>query len=218
MFSNSNHLQIKKKKSKRRTTRRKTPRTVLSKTPRTLFSKTTRLKDKYVLSAHGSMYPFVDPIDISKKNISVVFYTDFGGTCYATNRDPNLVCKKRYMKGRSVFSHDRPREFNNLVPELFFWPLRTTMDSHSGVKQCNNNKIIMNFDNHQKYPDKIMPWDLYACRPYKIFLSEVIDYIYYNITKNFTLHILTCLDIPYNYNYDYLPKYSGGGNLLKNKL
>ena len=93
-----------------------------------------------------------------------------------------------------------------MIPDLFFWPLRTTMPSHSGVKRCSDNKVIMNFD--RDYPDKIMPWDLYACRPYKIFLSDVIKIISLQFTKKFELHILTCLDMPYDYDRNLLPIYS----------
>ena len=53
-----------------------------------------------------------------------------------------------------------------------------------------------------------MSWDLYGFRPYKVLLSEVIDYIHKYMSQNFELHILTCLELPYNYNISKLPIYS----------
>ena len=211
---NNNNLGTKKTKrnkktkgTKRNTTKSNTTRKVIFEfnTPK----KKKKRKDKkemFVLSAHGSVYPYNPPINIKDKNIEVVFYTDFGGTCFATNRDPNLICNKTYKKRRNPGGHDRARKFTNMVPDLFFWPLKTTMESHSGVKRCGDNKIILNFD--RDYPDKIMPWDLYACRPYKIFLSDVIKIISLQFTKKFELHILTCLDMPYDYDRSLIPIYS----------
>ena len=111
------------------------------------------------------------------------------------------------MKKRIPEAFDRPRKFSNIIPEMFFWNLRPTINSHSGVKRCRDNYIIMNFDDHNQFPDKIMPWDLYGFMPYKLLLSEVIDYIYRYMSKNFELHILTCLELPYNYNNKNLSTY-----------
>lgn len=169
-----------------------------------------KTKETFVLSAHGVIYPepYAKQIKIKNKNIDVVFYTDFGGVCFATNKDPNAICHNNYMKKRPKTSYDRPRQFSNIIPEMFFWNLRPTIKSNSGVKRCSDNYIIMNFDDHNRYPDKIMPWDLYAFRPYKILLSEVINYIEKYMSQNFELHILTCLELPHKYHISKLPVYS----------
>jgi hypothetical protein len=40
----------------------------------------------------------LNQLKLEIKIYDVIFYTDFGGSCFATNKDPIAICHKNYMK------------------------------------------------------------------------------------------------------------------------
>jgi predicted SAM-dependent methyltransferase len=140
--------------------------------------------ENYVLSSHGEDNGIHFRIP---NNINIVLYQELGNEITCKNYMPNLICNYNFD-----FSRDKKFEKafiyrEQLFPNLYFWPLRSTIrgsnyvDYPSGVIKCNvpTNKVVCNID--KEYP-------------YGINLEQIVEIIKSIMSDKdkIYIHVLAC--------------------------